>query len=153
MQKHVQNRLIKHGGSCREPGHSRGWHNPPALRGFASLGLPFPSSFGSKGTKVCAKCNRVGVFSHPIRLPDASCWASVLYRGTSNKDSITQPLFLRHNSSGIIEEFQGQVSDGEKSVCCYSSSTHHKQHVRWIWNILEDVFVLMLSIISFPANF
>lgn len=75
MQKHVQNRLIKCGGSCSEPGHSRGRHNPQA---FSALLRPVfhLSSFRSKDKNAkCAKYNRVGVFSQTIRVPDASCWA------------------------------------------------------------------------------
>lgn len=136
MQKHVQKRLIKCGGSCSEPGHSRVWHNPPALSGLLRSVFRL-SSFGSREKNVCAKCNCVGVFSHTIRLPDASCWASVLYRGTSDKDSIiASPLFWGKTLQALSKNFKDKsLMERKTSVAIQAahiiSSIFTELEIRW----------------------
>lgn len=122
MQNHVQNRLIKCGGSCSQPGQSRGWHNPTALSSLLCSVFCL-SSFGSKEKNICAKCNGVGVFSHTIRLPDASCWASVLYRGISNKQSIIASLSLWGKTLQVLSKnFKDKsLMERKPSVAIYAA--------------------------------
>lgn len=89
----VQNRLIKCGGSCSKPGRSRGWHN----------------SQSSVCPALCQRRRKLALnvtaweCFHTIRLSDAGCWASFVYRDTSAEEStIATPSFLE-----IINSFQG----------------------------------------------